>query len=294
MRTITFAEAILEAQTRLLETDPRCFIMGEGIIDKNAIFGTCTGLYEKFPGRVIESPISENGMTGVCIGAAIAGMRPIHIHQRMDFMLYAMDQIVNNAAKWYSMFGGQAGNCPLIIRCIIGRGWGQGNQHSQDLTKLFQEIPGLIICTPSNAHDAKGLLIAAHRNPNPVIFIEHRWLHHTTSVVPENLYELSFEDKLIREGDREIHATGYGVIECLKAAEFLSAEGIELRITEKHTFQNNKPYPPSTSGLIKGFYPNFLAIVKLFAGERKAQKAVEYFNSIKHHDIPNADFRGPF
>ena len=293
-RNLTFARAILEAQTQLLKSDPRCIIIGQGIKDENAIFKTCTRLHSRFQGRVIESPISENGMTGICIGAAVAGMRPIHIHQRMDFMLYAADQIINNAAKWYSMFGGQAGNCPLVIRCIIGRGWGQGNQHSQDLTKLFMDIPGLIVCVPSNAHDAKGLLIAAYRNPNPVIFVEHRWLHHTTSLVSDTLYEISFDDKVIREGDQKIYATGYGVIETLKAAEFLSEIGIELQVIERHTFQNNKPYPPSTPGLIKGFYPNFLAIVKMFASERQAAKAIDYYNSIKHHDIPNIDFKGPF
>src|SRR3990167_2160573 len=117
MRKLTMAQAINEAQLQLLEDDPRTIIIGCGVGDPKNVFGTTTGLREKFPDRIFDSPISENGVTGICIGAAVAGLRPIHVHQRMDFMLYAMDQIVNNAAKWHSMFGGKAGTCPIVIRC---------------------------------------------------------------------------------------------------------------------------------------------------------------------------------
>ena len=127
MRKLTMAQAIHEAQIQLLESDERTFIIGCGVGDPKGVFGTCPkSMKDAFPDRVFDSPVSENGVTGVCIGDAVNGMRPIHVHQRMDFMLYAMDQIVNNAAKWKAMFGGQAGSCPLVIRCVIGRGWGQG------------------------------------------------------------------------------------------------------------------------------------------------------------------------
>lgn len=187
-RLLTFKEAIREAQEICLQ-EKSVILIGEGVPDPKAIFGTTAGLKDKFPIQVFDSPLSENGVTGICVGAAISGLRPILVHQRIDFSLYSADQIINVAAKWFSMFGGQK-SVPLVIRMIVGRGWGQGNQHSQNLTSLYAHVPGLKIVVPSNAYNAKGLLIAAVRDPNPVLFIEHRWLYDTTSHVPEGSYEI--------------------------------------------------------------------------------------------------------
>jgi pyruvate dehydrogenase E1 component beta subunit len=141
--------------------DPRVIVIGEGVPDPKAMFGTTAGLRERFGGeRVFDMPLSENGATGFCIGAALSGMRPVMVHQRIDFALLAMDQLVNNAAKWHYMFNGKA-SVPLVVRVIVGRGWGQGPQHSQSLQGLFAQIPGLRVVMPTTAHDAKGMLMAA-------------------------------------------------------------------------------------------------------------------------------------
>ena len=174
-REIKFGEAIREAIDICMRDDKSVFIIGEGVPDPRGIFGSTLGLKEKYGGdRVLDMPLSENGMTGVCIGAALKGMRPIMTHQRMDFALLSMDEIINNAAKWHYMFGGKI-NIPLVVRMIIGRGWGQGAQHSQNLQALFAHIPGLNVIMPTTPYDVKGLLISSVENNNPVIFIEHRW-----------------------------------------------------------------------------------------------------------------------
>lgn len=174
----TFAEAILEAQDIALQ-DPRVILIGEGVPDPKNIFGTTTGLKEKYPDQVFDSPVSEAGVTGACIGLALNGFKPIHTHQRIDFSLYAADQIINNAAKWYSMFGG-ARSVPMVIRMTIGRGWGQGHQHCQNLAALYAHIPGLKVFMPSNAKDAKEMFLEAVADPNPVLFLEHKWLYPST------------------------------------------------------------------------------------------------------------------
>jgi len=229
MRILKFSEAIREAQAQCLE-DPSVFLIGEGVGDPKNIFGTTMGLKEKFPDRVFDMPISENGVTGVCIGAAINGFRPILVHQRIDFSLYSADQLINNAAKWYSMFGGQK-SVPLVVRMIVGRGWGQGNQHSQNLTALYAHVPGLKIVVPSNAYDAKGLFISAVEDPNPVLFIEHRWLYETTSHVPEEKYrvELGKPGLMLNEASEAmIISNGHATLEAKKAIEFLKQKNIHI------------------------------------------------------------------
>ncbi|MFQ5482693.1 MAG: dehydrogenase E1 component subunit alpha/beta, partial [Nitrospinaceae bacterium] len=184
-REITFSQALHEAADHCLAEDPSVYVLGLGVPDPKGVFGTTAGLQEKYgPDRVMDMPVSENAMTGVAIGSAMTGMRPIMTHQRIDFMLLSLDQVINNAAKWHYMFGGQL-KAPLVIRLLVGRGWGQGPQHSQSLQALFAHIPGLKVVCPFSPHDAKGLLIAAVRDPNPVIFIEHRWLHGLYGPVPE-------------------------------------------------------------------------------------------------------------
>ena len=158
-RQITYAKAINEALDFALETDPNVLCFGLGVPDPKGVFGTTIGLQEKHGAtRVFDMPTSENGMTGIAIGTALSGMRPVMTHQRLDFFLLAMDQLVNNAAKWHYMFGGQS-SVPLTIRLILGRGWGQGPTHSQNLQSWFAHIPGLKVVMPANSADAKGLLI---------------------------------------------------------------------------------------------------------------------------------------
>ena len=230
----TMVESIRDTTDQILAGGDTILI-GEGINDPKAIFGSTVGLNKKYPNRVFESPVSENAVTGVCIGASLNGMKVIHVHQRMDFMMYAMDQIINNAAKWWSMFGGKNGSVPIVIRCIIGRGWGQGNQHSQNLGYMFSGMPGLKVVYPSNADNSRGLLEAAHEDPNPVIFIEHRWCHNLKSKITDKKYEIG-KARVARSGkDITIIACGYMVIEALRAAEFLSecvdCEVIDLQTT---------------------------------------------------------------
>jgi pyruvate dehydrogenase E1 component beta subunit len=238
MRIINATEAIREATEQLLEASKNYYLIGEGVPDPKAIFGSTAKLKEKFPDRVFDMPISENGLTGVAIGSALNGLRPIMVHQRVDFTLYAMDQIVNNAAKWWSMFGGLK-SVPMVVRMIIGRGWGQGNQHSQNLEVLYAHVPGLKVIAPSNAYNAKGLLIAAAEDPNPVIMIEHRWIHNTTSDVPTEMYRVPLgKARHAHEGkDVTIVTWSYMTLEVLKAVEFLEAQGVSCDVLDMQTLR---------------------------------------------------------
>lgn len=233
-RTLRFFEAIREAQDLCMAKDPSVYVMGLGVPDPKGIFGTTLGLREKYgPKRVLDMPLSENAMTGVAIGSALAGMRPILTHQRIDFALVAMEQMVNQAAKWHYMFGGRS-RVPLVIRVIIGRGWGQGPQHSQSLQSWFAHIPGLRVVMPATAHDAKGLLISSIEDDNPVIFLEHRWLHGISDHVAEGVYRVPLgKARTLREGsDVTIVATSYMVLESLRAAEILSASGLHAEVID--------------------------------------------------------------
>lgn len=233
-RRITQAEAIREALAQALQEDERVIVVGEGVPDPKGVFGTTAGLQKQFgPSRVFDSPLSENGMTGICIGAAISGMRPVMVHQRIDFALLAMDQIVNNAAKWRYMFAGQV-NVPLVIMVIVGRGWGPGPQHAQSLQALFGHIPGLKVVMPTSGYDAKGMLLAAIRDDNPVIFIQHRWLHGIEDLVPESPYTVPLDRAAIcRSGkDATLVAFSYMVVEALLAAEALSQYGIDIEVID--------------------------------------------------------------
>jgi pyruvate/2-oxoglutarate/acetoin dehydrogenase E1 component len=222
-RQLNFVEAIREGLDLALAKDPSVLVIGEGVPDPKAIFTSTAGLQQKHgPQRVFDMPLSENGLTGVCIGAAISGMRPVMIHQRIDFALLAMDQIVNNAAKWHYIFNGKA-RVPIVIRMIVGRGWGQGPQHSQSLQAMFASVPGLKVVMPTTASDAKGMMISAIEDDNPVVFIEHRWLHHVTDQVPEGVYRTPIgQARVLCQGsDVTIAAFSYMSLESLKAAQAL-------------------------------------------------------------------------
>ncbi|EDN71522.1 pyruvate dehydrogenase, E1 component, beta subunit [Beggiatoa sp. PS] len=233
-RELTYSQAILEGLRQCMEQDSSVIVIGEGVPDPKAIFGTTEGLLEQFgPKRVFDMPLAENGMTGICIGAALDGLRPVMVHQRIDFSLLALDQIINNAAKWHYMFDG-AVSVPLVIRVLIGRGWGQGPQHSQSLQALFAHIPGLKVVMPTTARDAKGLLIAAIKDNNPVIFIEHRWLHHIRDHVPANFYSTPLDQaRVVRKGnDVTVVASSYMSIEVLKTAQLLADYGIDVEVID--------------------------------------------------------------
>ena len=239
-RYITYVEAIREALDQAMDLDSSVIVIGEGVPDPKAIFNSTAGLREKYGvERVFDMPLAENGLTGVCIGAAISGMRPVMIHQRIDFALLSVDQLINNAAKWHYMFNGKS-NVPLVIRMIVGRGWGQGPQHSQSLQALFALVPGLKVVMPTTAHDAKGMMMAAIKDNNPVIFIEHRWLHHVKDVVPEQSYEVSLEKaKVIHQGvDVTIAAFSYMTFESLIAARaLLSIMGIGVEVIDMRSIR---------------------------------------------------------
>ena len=233
LRCITYAEALREAQQQAMAADPRVFIMGEGVDDPGGIFGSTRGLAQEFGERVMDLPIAENGMTGVAIGAAAAGMRPIFVHMRTDFLPMAMDQLVNHAAKWHYMSGGQV-RVPLVVRSIIGRGWGSAAQHSQGLHSLFLSVPGLKLAMPATAYDAKGLLLAALADENPVLLFEHRWIYGSVGVVPEEPYTVPLGQAVVRrEGtDVTVVALSHMVYEAAKAADALQGRGISVEIVD--------------------------------------------------------------
>ncbi len=236
-RELTFAEAIWEATDMCLANDPAVYVMGLGVTDSGGVFGTTVGLQERHGSdRVVEMPTSENGMTGVAIGSAMAGMRPIMTHQRVEFALLAVEQIVNHAAKASYVSGC---SIPLVIRLIVGRGWGQGPQHSQSLHSWFAHIPGIKVIMPVTPHDAKGLLLAAVEDNGPVLSFEHRWLHGIKGGVPEGRYEVPLGSaNVVREGrDVTLVATSYMVLESMRAAQLLERNGVSVEIIDLRTIK---------------------------------------------------------
>ncbi|KPK42863.1 MAG: acetoin dehydrogenase [Omnitrophica WOR_2 bacterium SM23_29] len=237
LRKLTVSEAIRETLDQALARDKQVFIMGQGVDDPAGMFGMTLELHKKYGNeRVFDTPLSENALTGVAIGAAVTGMRPIYFHNRPDFLMLAMDQIVNHASKLSYMFAGNA-RVPLVIVAVIGRGWGSGAQHSQSLHGLFMHVPGLRLVMPSTAYDAKGLLVSGIVDDNPVIFIEHRWLFKHKSHVPEELYAIPFGKGLIRRKGKDITIVGvsYMVIEALRAAEELQKDGYDVEVIDPRT-----------------------------------------------------------
>lgn len=238
-RVISYREAIREAHLQSLELDNRVFILGEGVDDASGIFGTTAGLLERFgPERVMDIPIAENGLTGIAIGAAMTGMRPVFVHMRVDFMPMCMDQIINHAAKWSYMTGGRV-KVPLTIRAIIGRGWGSAAQHSQSLQALFAHIPGLNVVMPASPYDAKGLLLGSIAGECPTIIIEHRWLYDQKESVPETPYIIHPGRGVVRrEGtDVTIAAASYMVYEASLAAGELEKQGISAEVIDLRSIQ---------------------------------------------------------
>ena len=233
-RIVTYSEALRQAIEHEMEHDPSVIVYGLGVDDHKGIYGTTLGLAERFGGdRVFDTPVSEDAMTGMAIGAAMAGLRPIHVHIRMDFMLLAMNQLLNIAAKAHYMYGG-AVSVPIVVRGIIGRSWGQGAQHSQGLHSLFMHIPGLKVVAPSTPYDAKGCMIQSIRDDNPVIFVEHRMIHHQKSAVPSDAYTVPFgKARILEEGDDiTIIGISYMAVECIRAHAYLAEVGIRAEVID--------------------------------------------------------------
>lgn len=237
MRKITYCDAIREAITQEMERDPNVIIYGIGVPDHKAIFGSTLGLQEKFgKDRVFDTPIAEDSMTGFGLGAAINGLRPIHVHIRIDFMLLAYNQISNMLSCYNYASEGKL-NVPMVIRGIIGRGWGQGFQHSKTMYSSFAHIPGIKVILPTTPYDAKGLLTSAIRDNNPVICIEHRWLYWQDGEVPEESYTIPIgKGNILRKGDDiTIVATSWMNVEADFAADILEKRGINVEIVDPRT-----------------------------------------------------------
>jgi len=234
MRRLSYAQAIREAHAQMLAGDERVFVIGQGLWSPWYAGSSLDRLEKEFgKQRVIDSPVSENAVTGLAIGAALAGMRPIVFHPRMDFMLLAVDPIVNQAANWPYLFAGQA-SVPLVIRAVINRGGEQGAQHSQALHALFLHVPGLKVVMPATAFDAKGLLISAIEDMNPVVYIDDRWLYGASGEVPEELYRVPIGRAAIRRPGRDVTIVGISTMaaEAVAAAATLAEEGIDAEVID--------------------------------------------------------------
>ena len=231
MRTLSYRDAINEALIQEMERDDSVFVYGIDVGDHKRIFGTTNGLVERFgKERCFSTPLSEDAMTGLGLGAAIKGCRPVHVHMRADFLLLAMNQLVNMVSSYCYGSGGDV-SVPLVIRVIIGRGWGQSYQHSKNLN-ILAHFPGLKIILPTSPYEAKGMLISAIRDDNPVLCMEHRWLYDIVGDVPENEYMVSLDQpRMLRQGkDITIVAVSWMNIEAMKAAEILEKQGVEVEI----------------------------------------------------------------
>lgn len=234
LKEMTYAEAIYSATVQEMEADPSVFVFGLGVDDPIGMYGTTLDLHKKFGAlRNFDTPLSEDAMTGVAIGAALNGMRPIHVHQRMDFLLLCMNQLVNLAAKMRYSFGGHY-QVPMVVRGIIGRSWGQGAQHSQAFHSYFMHVPGIKVVAPVTPHDAKGYWATAIRDNNPVIMMEHRMLYKNSGQVPLDPYALPFgQARQLTEGDDvTIVAISHMVVEAVRAANLLKSKGINTTVID--------------------------------------------------------------
>lgn len=235
MPVISSVEAIHDALELALRRRPETYLIGEGVTALDAVFGTTKGLLAEFgTSRIIEMPIAENGMTGMAIGSALMGMRPIMSHRRVDFALLALEQLFNAAAKSGYVSVGQH-KVPLTIRMIIGRGWGQGPQHSQSLEAMFAMVPGLKVIMPSTPAEFKGLLLSAIEDENPVVMLEHRWLHHVTGEVPAGYYTLPLiGSRVVNPGYHHatVVASSYMVLEAMRASDALRDVGCNVCVID--------------------------------------------------------------
>lgn len=220
-KNIFFNEAIRKSILTSIKKDKRIILMGLGVDDPKGVFGTTLNIHKKFRNQVFDLPTAENSFTGFALGLAISGFKPIIVHQRVEFSLLSIEQIFNQISKWHYMSGGKV-NVPLVIRLIVGKGWGQGPQHSQSLETIFAHIPGLKVVAPTNPDNAYWLLKESIKDKNPVIFFEHRWLHGTFgNLKKKHTYKIGQAVFEKFGKDISIISFSYSILECLKASKYL-------------------------------------------------------------------------
>ena len=244
-RTRTFVQSLNEALDLLLGSDPNVFLMGEDIGRMGGDFGVTRGLFDKYGAeRVRDTPLSEAAIIGAAVGASMVGMRPVAEIMFADFLTTCYDQIVNNAAKVRYMFDGQF-SAPLVIRTACGGGFGGGPHHSQSVEGWFMNVPGLIIVAPSTPADAKGLLISAVENNDPVLFLEHKALYRVKGAVPEGRYTVPLRKAVVARPGRDVTIVAAMKMthEALAAAEALAKDGIEAEVVDLRTL---RPYDAGT------------------------------------------------
>ena len=235
MPSLSYGQATRDAMSVVMRMDERVIVLGEDI-RWGGSFGQYGGLHAEFGDRVIDMPISEPIIVGTCIGAAATGMRPVASMSFVEFTMSAMDEIVNQAAKFRYMFGGQ-GALPLVLRAADGVIRSAGAQHSESLEGLFAHVPGLKVVAPSNPYDAKGLLIAAIADDNPVIFLENKRIQPLKGEVPEGYYEVPLGEAAVRREGRDVTILAYSVqaVNALEACDRLAAEGIDAELVDLRT-----------------------------------------------------------
>jgi len=239
MRELSYVQALNEALWQLLETDERVLLIGLGVNSPWYVGTSTKGLFDQFgPERVIDTPVCEDSTTGVAVGAAMAGMRPIVVHPRMDFALLAMEQLVGQAANWHYMSGGKV-RVPVVTWLIVNRGGEQAAQHSQSLQAHFAHIPGLKAVMPSTPHDVKGLLIASVRDDNPVVFLDDRWLYKNVEPVPQEMYTVPIGKAAVRREGRDVTIVGTSHLaaEAKRAIASLEQAGIDAEIIDLRTIK---------------------------------------------------------
>lgn len=236
---LAVGEAICEATTQLMEADQRYVIIGQGVNSPWYVGNTATGLFKKFGHkRVMDTPISEDAVSGATVGMAMVGLRPMVVHPRIDFALLGIEQFLGQAANWHYMTGGRV-KVPMVARLIVNRGGQQAAQHSQSLQAIFAHVPGLMVVMPSNAYDAKGLLVAAMLSDDPVVYIDDRWAYGNTSEVPRELFTVELGKGIVRtEGsDLTIVATSYMNPMAVEVAAELAGEGISVEVIDPRTIK---------------------------------------------------------
>jgi pyruvate dehydrogenase E1 component beta subunit len=232
-----YSLAINEALHQMMESDNSVFLIGQGVKSPWYVGNTAQGLLERFgEHRVIDTPVSENGITGAAVGSAMVGMKPVVVHPRADFMMYAMDPIINEAANWFYMNGGRS-NVPVVFWGIINRRGEQAAQHSQAIHGIFAHVPGLKVVMPATPYDAKGLMIAAIQDPNPVVFMDERLLYHIEEPVPEEPYQVEIGKGYIRREGKDVTIVSVSIMvhEALNAAERLAVEGVNAEVIDLRT-----------------------------------------------------------
>ncbi len=240
MRELKYSQALSEGLVQAMDRDPAIFVTGIAVDYPSGIFGSTIEANQRFgPERIFDAPAMENALTGIAIGAAAMGKRPVIVHPRNDFMFLAFDQLINLAAKWKYMYAGNAGTVPIVVRAVIGKGWGQGSTHSQSLQAPLAHFPGLTVMMPAFPMDAKGLTLAALQSDGPVVILEHRSLYDTMGDVPEDAEPTPIgQARVVREGtDVTIVATSFMAYESVLAAEELEKEGISAELIDPRTIR---------------------------------------------------------